>query len=253
MKKSFYVGDFEITVREIIASVSIIAILLLFGFLIHGEIVENQADKNEVYNKAIKIESRELFQYGMNTNVGNAFVYGELKAVDTVTYPEIGGEYMYIKKTEEHYNRHTRMVTKTKINSKGETETYLEEEVYYSWDYYDSWSRHSNKINFLEVEFDYGKIAAPPSEYITTLSGNRRDVRFIYSGTGTGFVGTIFADLRDGTIPDKTNFYNNKSIEETQEHLEAGIGGLIGFWFLWIFLIIGCVVGFYYLDNRWLE
>ena len=29
----------------------------------------------------------------MRTNVGNAFVYGDLKAVDTVTYPEIGGEY----------------------------------------------------------------------------------------------------------------------------------------------------------------
>lgn len=253
MKRSFYIGDLEVTVREIIASVSIIAIMLLFGVLIHGSISERQMDINEVYNKAIKIENKDLFQYGMDTNVGNAFVYGELKAVDTVTYPEIGGEYMYVKKTEEHYNRHTRIVTKTRTNSKGEIETYLEEEVYYSWDYYDSWSQHSNKISFLEVEFDYGKITTPSSHYITTIGGNRSDVRFVYRGTETEFVGTIFTELRDSTIPDGTKLYIDKSIEETVKHLESGIGVLIGFWFFWIALIVGCVIGFYYFDNRWLE
>lgn len=43
-----------------------------------------------------------MFQYGMDTNVGNAFVYGDLKAVDTVTYPEIGGEYMYVEKLKSN-------------------------------------------------------------------------------------------------------------------------------------------------------
>lgn len=111
MKKhnSFDSGDFEITYREILASISIIAVMLLIGFVISGKISQIQDDKNAKYNKAVKIESTDLFQYGMNTNVGNAFVYGELKAVDTVTYPEIGGEYMYVEKIEEHYNRHWHM------------------------------------------------------------------------------------------------------------------------------------------------
>jgi hypothetical protein len=43
------------------------------------------------------------------------------------------------------------------------------------------------------------------------------------------------------------------NIEETHKYLETGIGWLIVFWFFWIILIVGCVVGFYYLDNRWLE
>lgn len=43
-----------------------------------------------------------MFQYGKDTNVGNAFVYGDLKAVDTVTYPEIGGEYMYVEKSKSN-------------------------------------------------------------------------------------------------------------------------------------------------------
>ena len=106
--RGFDFGDFEITKREILASISIIAMMLLIGFVISGRISNYILDRNEKYNKAIKIESSELFEYGMITNVGYAFVYGDLKAVDTVSYPEINGEYMYIEKIEEHYNMHTR-------------------------------------------------------------------------------------------------------------------------------------------------
>ena len=92
-KKEFNFGDFTITVREIIASISIIAVMILIGVLISEKISEQQIDKNEIYNKAVKIDSSELFQYGMDTNIGNAFVYGNLEAVDTVSFPEIEGEY----------------------------------------------------------------------------------------------------------------------------------------------------------------
>lgn len=107
-RRSFDFGNFEITKREILVSVSIVAIMLLIGVLIAGKISDYQLDKNEKYNKAIKIESQELFEYGMRTNAGNAFVYGDLKAVDTVTYPGIGGEYIYIEKVKERYTMHTR-------------------------------------------------------------------------------------------------------------------------------------------------
>ena len=100
-RRGFDFGNFEITKREMLASISIIAIMLLIGLLIAGKISDYQLDKNERYNKAVKIETQELFEYGMRTNVGNAFVYGDLEAVDTVTYPEIGGEYMYIEKVKE--------------------------------------------------------------------------------------------------------------------------------------------------------
>lgn len=98
-------GNFEITKREIIASISIIAVMFLIGVLISSKISDWQINQNDKYNKAVKIESTDLFQYGMETNVGNAFVYGELKAVDTVTYPEIGGKYIYVKKVKEKYTQ----------------------------------------------------------------------------------------------------------------------------------------------------
>lgn len=44
-KRGFDFGDFEITKREILASVSIIAVMLLIGVLISGKISEYQMDK----------------------------------------------------------------------------------------------------------------------------------------------------------------------------------------------------------------
>ena len=129
--RGFDFGDFEITKREILASISIIAVMLLIGVLIAGRISDWELDRNEKYNKAIKIETQDLFEYGMRTNVGNAFVYGELKAVDTVTYPELDSVYMYVEKVKEEYTRHTKTVTDYDEdgNKIGE-----HEEEYWTWD-----------------------------------------------------------------------------------------------------------------------
>ena len=143
----------EITKREIIASISIIAILFTIGLLISGKITENKLQKNEIYNTAIKIDDTELFKHGMNTNIGNAFVYGELKAVDTVSYPEIGGEYMYVEKVKEKYTKHKRTVTK-KVN--GKTVTHVE--TYWTWDYVSTESMECKEIKFCGVKFKTDKI-----------------------------------------------------------------------------------------------
>lgn len=249
-KSGFDFGDFEITKREILASVSIIAVMFLIGVLISGKISEYQMDKNEVYNKAVKIESTDLFQYGMDTNIGNAFVYGDLKAVDTVTYPEIGGEYMYVEKVKERYTKHTRQVAHTKTVN-GKTQTYYTTETYWTWDRVGSEDIKCKEISFCGITFKSNKFDIPYADYIDTIKESSH-IRYKYYGTGTKFTGTIFTDLRYKTISDNTNFYNNMNIEETVERLESG-GGEIIFWVFWIILIIICVFGFYYLDNKWLE
>lgn len=241
--------DFKITKREILVSISIIAVMLLIGVLISSKISEHQEDKNAIYNKAVKIESQDMFEYGMKTNVGNAFVYGDLEAIDTVTYPEIGGEYMSIKKVKERYTRHTRTVTKTRTVN-GKTQTYTETEIYWTWDAVDRWSEHCDKVTFLGIEFDYGQIYKPSEHHIDTQKESSH-IRYVYYGSDTKYTGTIFTNLRDKTIND-TTFYNGTNIEETVEDLESGIGTII-FWIFWILLTCGCVFGFYYIDNRWLE
>nr|DAV57683.1 MAG TPA: hypothetical protein [Caudoviricetes sp.] len=246
-RKGFDFGDFEITKREILASISIIAVMILVGILISGKISEYQMDKNEKYNKAVKIESQEMFQYGMDTNVGNAFVYGDLKAVDTVTYPEISGEYMSVSKDEEHYTRHTRTVYE--YDEDGNV-TGSHEEEYWTWDLYDIQSKHCNKVTFLGVEFNYGEIYKPYENYIDTLDGGYH-IRYVYYGSKIQYSGTIFTRLDNHTI-NKTKFFNGRNIDETVEHLQSN-GGIIAFWIGWVILIGLVVFGFYYLDNRWLD
>ena len=249
-RKGFDFGNFEITKREILASISIIAVMILFGILISSKISECQMDKNEIYNKAVKIESQEMFQYGMDTNVGNAFVYGDLKTVDTVTYPEIDGEYMYVEKIKEQYTMHTRQVAHTRTVN-GKSQTYYTTETYWTWDKVGSEDIKCKEILFCGVIFTSNKIDLPGTDYIDTIKESSH-IRYKYYGVGTEYKGTIFTDLRDKTITDNTSFYNNSTIDETIERLESDFPIII-FWIFWVILIGGMVFGFYYLDNRWLD
>lgn len=241
----------EITKREVFASIAIIAMMFVLGFIIGDKIQDRQNDVNAEYQKAVQIENNaELFQYGMSTNVGNAFVYGNLKAVDTVNFEEIGGEYLYVEKVEEHYNRHTRTVTKTRTVN-GKTQIYTTTEVYYSWDYHDSWSKHSDKISFCGAEFDYDKIQTPSSRHLDTIKVSSK-VRYKYYVVDVNHTGTIYTKLSDNTISDDSRFFENKNIEDALEACTFGIGIII-FWIFWVALSGAAVIGFYYLDNWWLE
>lgn len=239
-------GDFEITKRELIASIVIIAIMLILGFSISGYIADKVEDKKRMYNQALQVETREMFEYGMATNVGNAFVYGELAAADTVNFAEVGGAYLWIEKEREEYTRH-----EEKIRQEIDGDVYYTTEVYYSWDYAGSESKHSEKITFLGVEFDYKKIKRPASHYIDTIY-ERSDVRYVYYGVDPKHTGTIFTVLKDGTIEDSTSFYENSTIEQVLESKNEDISQFV-FWLLWIIAIVAAVGGFYYLDNNWLD
>lgn len=243
-------GSFDITKREVLASVSIVAILLLIGMLISSKISERQMDKNEVYNKAIKIESADMFKYGMRTNAGSAFVYGDLIAVDTVSYPEIDGEYMYIEKVKEEYTMHTRQVAHTRTVN-GKSQTYYTTETYWTWDRVGSEDLKCKKISFCDNIFDISKINLPGTNYIDTVNISSH-TRYVFYGVGTQYTGTIFTYLQNNTISDSTNFYNNKTIDETVEYLTSGISTIV-FWILWSLLIIGCILVFYIMENKWLE
>lgn len=204
----------------------------------------------EIYNKAVKIESSDMFEYGMRTNVGNAFVYGKLEAVDTVTYPEIGGEYMYIEKVKEKYTKHTRTVTKTKkVN--GKTKTYTEKETYYSWDRAGSESKKCKRISFCGVKFSVNKIDIPGTSYIETIKESSK-IRYKYYGVRTRYTGTIFTELKDSTISNNSPFYSGMTIDETMDKLDSSAGNII-FWVIWVIVIGLCVFGFFYLENKWLE
>lgn len=240
-------GNFKITKREILFSIMIIVALIIIGILISGSIKDREMEKHQEYNTALQInQDSELFTYGMETNIGNAFVYGDLIAVDTVAFPELKGEYSYVKQEKEEYTKHTRIVTYT--DSDGKTKT--KKENYWTWDTVNTIKKHCNLISFLGIEFDYNKVKLPQAKHIQT-SYETSHIRYKYYGCSTKYVGTLYCRLGNETI-ENAEFYNNYSIEETLEHLKNSVG-LIIFWVFWILFICGCVFGFYYLNNKWLE
>lgn len=239
-------ANIEIKKSEIIFSIIIIAVMMVLGFHISEKIRQNLLEQYMEYDTAVKIDSEELFRHGMSTNIGNAFVYGELKTLDPVSFPEIDGEYSYIRKEEQEYIRHYRWV---KYKDKDGKEK-KRKEYYWTWDTMKTYTEKSTRISFLNVEFAYNKISFPSSHYLTTISTgyNHRNVYYV---TDTAFTGTIFTYLKDDTI-NKTSFYKDQTINQTVDYLESGIE-LILFWIGWIILTAAAVVGFYYAENKWLD
>jgi hypothetical protein len=238
----------EVTKREIIASISIIAIMLILGILISGKISEIEMDTNEKYNKALKITDSELFEYGMSTNVGNAFIYGELEAIDPVSYQEVDGEFWTVKKVKERYTQHTRTVTYTDSDGKTKTKT----ETYWSWDEVGREQLVAEKVKLLGIEFNTSQFDLPLQDYLCTIKESYY-VRYKYYGYPAKSTVTIFSYLSNRNIESKNvSVYSNMDIDETIEYLEHK-GGQVVFWILWIGLSVGAVYGFYYMDNRWLN
>jgi len=240
--------DFEITKREIIASIGIFAVMLIIGTISSSEIHNSVLDKNREYTQALQIDSEELFRYGMLTDVGNAYVYGELNAVDTVSMPEIEGEWLWIEKVTEEYTRHEREVR----HEDDDGHVWYETEVYYTWDWIDSEEKHCKKITFLNVEFDSEKIEDPEDVYLDTQYKGWNDIRYVYYATPASAKGTIYTKLENNTISDKTHFYQDKTIEEIYESDIRSYAVQL-FWVGWIIFCLIIVFGFLYLDNQWLK
>lgn len=240
----------EIKKREVIASVVIISLMLVIGFAISEKIRQSLLENYQIYDTAVRIDDKELFEYGMKTNVGYAFAYGELKTLDPVSNSEVSGNYSYIKKEEQEYRKHYRYVEEEYKDSNGNKHTRTKKEEYWTWDTMRTESKTATKISFLDVEFAYEKIPFPSSHHIETVKTGYHK-RNVYYGTESDFQGTIFTSLKENTIHN-TKFYENQTIAETIESLETGVEIVI-FWILWILLIIGLVIGFYYLENKWLD
>lgn len=245
-------GDFSISKREILISIAIIAVMIIFGLMIHGSIEDSLMLKHQEYNLALQIDGdRDMFEYGMSTNVGNAFVYGTLKCLDPVTFEEIGGQYSRVEKVKERYTKHTRTVTKSRTDADGNVHTWTEEEEYWTWDRIDSWSKTATRISFLEVEFEYGKINFPGSHLVETIKESSK-IRYKYYGAPVEAVGTMYTKLENHTISD-TSFYIDRTIEEVLKSYTNTSGPLVAFWIGWVLLTAALVFGFVYIDNRWLE
>lgn len=210
----------------------ITVIMLIIGIIIGGSIRDSIADKNAEYNKAIKLEKRDIFEYSMRTSVGNAFVYGKLEAVDTVSFPEIEGEYSYIEKVKEVYTMHTRTVTYT--DSKGKTRT--KTETYWTWDYAGSEEKKSKEVEFLGSTFKYSQFIEPSSDYLKTIKKSSH-IRYKYYVIPKTISGTIYANLKNNNIGNNVVIYRDMKTQEAYEYAKDNYSLIWVFWIIWISLI----------------
>lgn len=243
--------DNKFTKREIMFSIVIVLVMLMLGLIISSSINDIILDENTKYTKAIEINNdKELFAYGMRTNVGNAFVYGTLNKVDTVSYDKIKDkDYIHIEKIEERYTRHTR-----RVKHKSGKRTYYTTEHYWTWDTINRESKIAKEITFLEQKYKIDKISnIIDDDYIDTISTGYHLREKYYGAKLNNVKGTVYCNLKNKTINNAT-FYKDTKIKECKEQLMQSYHVIvIVFWILWIILIGGIVYGFGMINNKWLE
>ena len=259
----------EVTKREIAFSVIILLIMIAIGIFITDIISDHYNEKEQMYLSAVQIDQNQSqFEYAMNTNFGNSLVYGKVVAETPVSFDEISGSYLAIKKYREDYNMHTRVVTYT--DSKGNVHSRTE--IYYSWDLMQTQTKESEKVYFLDNLFDSSIFDFNNYERLdldgilnatqgTWLGSDdywyeNSDRRYYYRVIPTEFYGTLFSYLGDNTIKeiDDTEFMSDSTIQEFIEaKSDSAMFALIIFWLIWVFLTGGIIALFYYIDNRWLE
>ena len=217
----------------------IVGLMFLIGSLISKNISEGQKQKEEIYDSAIRITTTEELQEAMNNKVEHCFIYGELKAVDPITCPEIEGEYAYIQKVTKEYKMHTRRNTYTDKDGKKHTE----KERYWSWDRINSSSSKCTSMSLCGIEFSSEKINLPSSTHIDTIY-NGSHIKYEYYGVRSEFTGTAYVNLEDGVMPRYIDFHFNKNIDETIASLKSNLMiGLFAFWFFWVLLIAALCYG----------
>lgn len=245
-------GDFTITKREILVSIAITFILIGIGFLINSAIQNSIYEKNEKYYKALKIDNdEEQFKYAIKTNIGNTLAQGKVQAVNSVSISDIEGNYFKIKKVKEKYTKHTRQVAHTrKVGNT--TQTYYTTEEYWTWDYAGEEEWHTEKFNFLGVNFDYGTIKFYNESYKNTKQIDYY-TRYKYYTIPFEFEGTLFTYINNTTI-NENEFYLEDTINSiTNKKQKEAESWNIFFWIIWIIFIGLIDFGYMYLDNNYLE
>lgn len=262
-----------VTKREILVSIIIVCFMLSFGLVIHNNIVGSQTEKTEMYNKSLKIsDNDDMFKYSMETDVGNAIVYGKFESVGSASDDFLKGKYMYIEKITERYTRHYRQVCK----KTGKTKT-CHTETYYTWDEIDNYVKHVANVKFSSIEFSYDKfknykkyrlmlnadtVVDNQLENISCnyLYRNKRfiysegDLRYYYYVSDVKFSGTVFVNIKNNDISNENvSIYDGDIDSFIENNTSSNFMWILLFWFLWL-LITSCIVYAYvYKNNDYLE
>lgn len=236
----------EITKREIIVCVAIIAMWICTTVGIDHLVTQSASDKAIKYEQAVHVESSDMFSYAINTNLGDVLTYGWVKTIDPVGYDEIGKKYMSASYVKEKHTMHTRIVT----HSNGKGGVYTTTQIYYTWDVVDGDQVTSKNVNYLGQKIPTKEIHID-KEYIKTVKDGF-DIRYKYYGIPKNFKATMFINANGKANVEST--YKDKNIEEVIKDRWKSIKSAHAItWIISMISMCLTVFAFVYLDNDWLN
>lgn len=244
----------EITKREILFGVVIVAIMMGLGVWLSNPIISKATQKANIIISAVQVKDSAKFDYIRRTDVGDFLAEGDLFAVNPVSIPDIEGVYGKIEKNTEEYTEHTRTVTTT--DEKGNTHT--ETETYWEWDVKKREHWESHLVKFLGREFIPKDIGYRfNTHYHSTIYPPKKkffsdDIRYVYYVAPATDYGTLRGTVENKTFL-KLKFRSGGTIEKAIEKAYNSMNGSeVGFWIFWVLLTGGIVFLFFYAENHWL-
>lgn len=276
-----YFGEFEITIREIIISISMLLLGVFFILLITNEIKDSYVGINDEYLTADVYNTQDQFDFGLSGGTGPAFIKASITTDTTVSLPEITEEYVYISRVKEKYSPHTRMVSYPCGKN-----TCFRTETYYSWDVVEQNTQHVDYIYINNYKIDWesirgidtkvtkltdvidksieisGKsIKKVDSKYvIISTSLIERKTRYYYKTIKLDDIkdSALFVNFENGEMKpeksDKFHIYTNTNTEQLADKIMKSPAG----WYalVWVLGLIVTGTGifiFYYAENNWLH
>ena len=247
-----HIGYVEITIREILFSAIIIAVMVGIGVWVSNPIILSATKEALNTVSAVKVSDSERFGYIKRTNVGQFYAEGTLIANDTITIPDIAGGYSFIEKVKEEYRTHVETYTTT--DGKGHTTVHTR--TYKSWDVMDRKSFETETYTFLGERFSKKEIHYRPYAQLDTTIYNRKilsnDIRYRYYTVPIDIEG-VLSGIADNKSFSEMRFKQGQTIETIERRAEGRIGSApIVFWILWGLLTAAFVALFYICENKWL-
>ena len=252
MHLPIFLGEMEITKREILFSTTILAVMIGLGVWLSNPIISSVSEKALETVSAVQVRDAEKFGYIKRTNAGNFYAEGSLIATDTIKLPELPRGYSFIEKVKEKYEAHTETYTTT--DGKGHTQVHTR--VVYEWEVKHRDKYETAKYRFLGQEFTKQEIGYQPYGRRDTTIYDKKiwgsDTRYVYYTTPIFINGTM-SGTADGKTYENLHFKPGTKIEKIVKNAENNIQATpIVFWILWIMLTGSFITLFFLAENRWL-
>ena len=242
----------EITKREILASVTILAVMVGIGVWLSAPILSKATERYFAVASSVVVNTDDEFDYISRTNAGRFLANGTLSVIDTVRIEELPGVYSFIKKVKEEYRLHTEVYTTT--DGKGHTTTHTR--TYHSWDEVKHWNYKAERAMFRGKEFNIDEVYRVRTQKDTIIKVKAKmfenNTRYVYYTAPVSFDGVMLGSAMNRKY-EEPKFINGLTAEEYIKNTERKLNGnTVLFWILWSLLTGGMIVGFYALENKWL-